>query len=229
MKKNIATVHNTVIHASYTLTLPEKRLLMTAISKIHPDDIISKEAEFEYSQVGVEEYALCWGMTKSEARREIKLALETLFDRYITVNEGKTKFRWVGKLTMEDDVALLYWWKDVIPLISELSKDYTQVRLRYICDLTSFYHIRLYEWALSGYKKYRRREIHRMSLDDFRLLLDLDEGSYKEFNRLKERLIVPAVNAINAKTDLAVEWDTRKAGRKVVGLDFMIGKGMNAK
>lgn len=62
----------------------------------------------------------------------------------------------------------------------------------------------------------------KMELATFRKLMGVEEGQYKEFKRLKARVISPAVEEINEKTELTVEPILIKDGRSVSEIQFKI-------
>jgi hypothetical protein len=60
-------------------------------------------------------------------------------------------------------------------------------------------------------------------LDVFRKLMAVDElASYREYKVLKRDLITPAMNEINKLSNIQLELETRRKGRSVVGLRFLV-------
>jgi hypothetical protein len=59
-------------------------------------------------------------------------------------------------------------------------------------------------------------------LEVFRNLMGIPEGEYREFMRLNEKVIKPAIAEINKVSDFRVTVDYHRQGRKVVALQFKI-------
>jgi plasmid replication initiation protein len=99
-------------------------------------------------------------------------------------------------------------------------KVYARISLSVIRNLSSKYSIALYEIA----RDYCGAQIPRMDLDAFRTLMGLDADTYPMFYDLKRRVLDPAVEEINKKTDIAVNYELFKQRKKVVGLRFQVIK-----
>ncbi|MBF0498312.1 MAG: RepB family plasmid replication initiator protein, partial [Deltaproteobacteria bacterium] len=63
-----------------------------------------------------------------------------------------------------------------------------------------------------------------ISIDNFRKLLGLKENEYEKFRDLNYYIIQKSLKEINAKSDLFVEVEYRKKGRKVEAVKFFIKK-----
>ena len=86
----------------------------------------------------------------------------------------------------------------------------------------SEYAFPLYE-LLADYVS-REDGLLRITLVDLKRYLGLN-GRYSLFSKLKERVLTPSLNTINANTDLQVSYKTWQAGQAVVGLSFRIQRG----
>ncbi len=95
---------------------------------------------------------------------------------------------------------------------------YARINIAITRGLSSKYSLALYEIA----KDYVNVSIPRMTIVTFRKLMGLDEGQYENFPDLRRRVIEPAIDEINSKTDLRIDLNYIKDGRKVVGLQFTV-------
>lgn len=95
---------------------------------------------------------------------------------------------------------------------------YARINLAITRGLTSKYSLALYEVA----RDYVNVSIPRMTIKTFRNLMGLEEGQYENFPDLRRRVIEPAVEEINRKTDLRIELEYIKDGRKVIGMQFSV-------
>jgi plasmid replication initiation protein len=60
-----------------------------------------------------------------------------------------------------------------------------------------------------------------ISVEDLKKWLQL-EDKYDRYNNLNQRVLTPALSEINEKSDLFVEYEPIKKGRKVTGIEFSI-------
>ncbi|MRR07683.1 MAG: RepB family plasmid replication initiator protein, partial [Deltaproteobacteria bacterium] len=95
---------------------------------------------------------------------------------------------------------------------------YARINIAITRGLSSKYSLALYEVA----RDYVNVSIPHMTIKTFRNLMGLDEGQYENFPDLRRRVIEPAIDEINLKTDLGIELEYIKDGRKVIGLKFSV-------
>lgn len=62
----------------------------------------------------------------------------------------------------------------------------------------------------------------RISVDDFKKYMEFEGTQYALFGTIKLRVIDPAINEINKKTELLVTYEAEKTGRNITSLYFMI-------
>jgi hypothetical protein len=96
---------------------------------------------------------------------------------------------------------------------------YAPLNISLIAGLNSKYAIVLYE-LLRDYKN--APAFPKLTIEQFRTLLGLDDQQYKEFQNFKKRVLVPAVREINSKTDLKCEYELIKKGRHYVAIQFTV-------
>jgi plasmid replication initiation protein len=218
--KNNVTKHNTLITASYRLSLNEQRLILLAISKINPQEPVTEGKLFF---VTVKEFQSAMGVDYQSAYKALLEAEDSLFDRRISL-EGSTgdggdsgKSRWIQSVRYyrrEGKVGLRFSY-DVLPYLTELKSHFTSYALAEVANLTSVYAVRLFE-MLSQYKSTRWFTI---SLEDFKQRLCLE--GYNDIRNLKARVITVAVEQIKAHTEFKnLRYQQETQGRKVVGFVF---------
>lgn len=93
---------------------------------------------------------------------------------------------------------------------------YVKLNLFIWRDLSSKHSLALYEVL----KDYQNIKQIRIEIDDFRKVVGLEAGQYKIFTMLRKRVIDVAVEEINKKTDLRVQYELEKRGRKIVAITF---------
>jgi plasmid replication initiation protein len=130
----------------------------------------------------------------------------------------ETKFRWVGRVDYHhgEGWISLSWWPDVVPHLFGLRKEFVTYKLKQAATLRSIYSWRLFEclksWSGTG--------SYAPSIEEFGQAMDVPESYTKNFKLMRVRVIEPAVLELATKNNLAIEWEARKAGRKVIGLSF---------
>lgn len=219
-------------HARFSLTVQQQRCVLYAISRIQPDDTDLKEYSFELKDF----YAICG--IEDESYTRLKQILKELSDKswWAVIDDKGTEslLRWFttlrtnkrsGKVTVE-------FHKDMKPYLLELAKQareagafYTQYGLKYVLPMRSQFSPRLYE-VLKSYQK-NNREWY-FDVEELKRLLDCANYRWPDFRR---RALEPAIEEINAYTDLNVAYDTETGGRggKVNRVIFyMAGKSKKA-
>jgi plasmid replication initiation protein len=217
---------NALIRAAHSLSLSEKRLICACISKI---DSLPSGAPIVRNgawtvRLSAAEYAETFEVDLNTAYEQLRDASENLFNRYIrTMHETRQglkekKFRWVGGVEYHkgEGWVELHWWHEVVPHLYGLRKEFTSYKLRQAAALRSSYSWRLFEcfqsWKSTGY--------YMPAIADFHLAMDVPKSCIVDFKALRVRVIEPAVKELREKNGLEIEWDVRRAGRKVVGLEF---------
>ena len=223
--KQLIAKDNKLISASYSLGIPEQRLIFLAIIEareqkqlIDARGILNIRAKSYQEQFKVEKH------TSYDA---LKSATNGLFDahfEYEDIHEKTGKLarhviRWVQKISYIDDAGMveLQFTDAVIPLITRLSEQYTEYELKQVSELQSEYSIRLYElmmqWKAVG-------KTNKISVDDLRRKLGVEPKQYKKMNNFKARVLDHAINQINEHTDIQAEYDQHKDGRTIAGFTF---------
>jgi plasmid replication initiation protein len=114
----------------------------------------------------------------------------------------------------------------VLPYFLEIKKQFTEFNLRYLISMGSSYGIKLYK-LLKQYQTIGSREI---SITDLRIQLGIgvettelgDYVKYKLYSGFKRDVIETAKYHINTHTDIQIEYDEIKLGRKFQKIKFYI-------
>lgn len=207
---------NSLIEASYRLTLDEMRLLALTIGTMNPK---SDQQVFEFS---VSEFVNQFPEVNADrAYTQIKSAIERISERWVKTEDERhvTKFRWVSSQTYfkKEGRFKIALTNEIMPYLTQLKGQFTQYQLNHISGFSSVHAIRLYE-LFTQYKQLGDRYI---SVEDLKKWLQL-EDKYDRYNNLNQRVLTPALSEINEKSDLFVEYEPIKKGRKVTGIEFSI-------
>lgn len=103
--------------------------------------------------------------------------------------------------------------------LTNLQRNYGKFYLKHIISMKSQYAVRLYELIMSEiWKKSQKKKTY--GLLDLRKRLGVEEGKYERFSNFEKKVIIPAVEEINEKTDLNVKYGKKKVGYKIEFIDI---------
>ena len=249
MANDLVVKSNTLINASYSLTLAEQRLIGLAIVKANNQH---KEVDPNTMLIVTAlEYMEQFNVDRATAYEALKEASERLFSRYFTYDVYsreygkeydlkppkklsnsddliKVKSRWVQKIAYRENKGSVYFQfsSDLIPLITNLKEYFTSYYLSQTSDFSSTYATRLFE-LLMQWKT--TNVIPFMSVADLRNSLGVQEDKYLLLANFKMRVLDIAVNQINETTDYKIEYEQHKEGRTITGFSFKFKQKPQAK
>ena len=211
---------NAVVEASYDLSVSEHRLLLACFAQI------GREATDErLYRVYARDIAELADIPTPDAYRDAAVATARLYERSVEVFEGpngtvppkKRKFRWIQEAVYAEgegyvDVRLS---TSILPYVNNLLEQYTVYHMQDVARMTSRYAIRVYELLV----QWRRRGSREVEVEWLRSALGARDR-YSNFKDFRRRVIEPAVQQINERSPLHVEWRPRKTGRKVTHIEF---------
>lgn len=225
----LITKDNKLISASYSLGIPEQRIIFLAIVEARAQDkLIDARGVL---QIYASSYQEQFKVEKHSAYKALKSAAKGLFEAqfeydYIHEQTGKPAHRavrWVQAIDYIDTAGMieLQFTDAVIPLITRLSEQYTEFDLKQVSELQSEYAIRLYElmmqWKSVG-------KTNKIAIDDLRKKLGVQPEQYQKMCNFKVRVLDLAIKQINDHTDITATYEQHKTGRKVTGFTFTFKK-----
>lgn len=217
---------NSLIDASFNLSLVEQRLMLLAIVEAREIDKLSPETPIEVKATA---YRDQYKTDESEAYKQLADASKHLFNRQFSYinryadTEAVTVSRWVNEVTYVSDrgTVVLYLNRNVISMISRLEANFTQYLLEQVSDFKSKYSIRLYELLI----KYRDiGNSKKYGIDELRSLLGIENKEYTRTAVFKRDVIDKAITEINAKTDIQIKYEQFKEGRTISHILFKLSK-----
>ena len=214
---------NALVEAAYRLSVQEQRILLACISQVRRDETVTDEVLYS---VRAADLAKMSGTAVEAAYSELKAAALRLKRREVRLTQepnGKGKkpkimiTGWVQTIFYiegEGRVELRFT-KDMLPYLTELTRQFTKYALDDVARMDSAYGIRLYE-LLMQWDSQGQREIE---IEQLREWLQL-EGRYPSIKDFKKWVLEPAVAQINEHSPLQASWTQRKTGRRVTHLAF---------
>jgi len=218
LQRRNATMENALIEARYNLTVEEQRLILATIAML---DSVETRDHLPVLKIPVKLIIETTGIHEKNYN-QIKNALQRLMGRVITIEDenGFELYQWFIKAKYEKGQGSIevQFHPDLKPFLLGLKKRFTKIPLNQVLQLRSKYAIRLYELL----KRYEDTGFRTDYLPELRLKLGVEENEYKVFKDFERRVLKPAVNEINEKTDLEVNYTKKKTGRKITHIEFEI-------
>jgi plasmid replication initiation protein len=185
------------------------------------DGLLNENGEYWFN---VTDYCDVFNISRSEALKDIKAAINKLSERWIHVKNSETgdeeSMRWIGKKmrNVKQGKFGVVFWGDLLPYLHDLT-DQLNAPLAWLAEMKNETNQRFLRWINEAIANDKTELIK--TIDDIRYSLDIREvRSYEIYNNLKRRIIVPAVDNINDCTGLKVKYEELKKGRKVVKIRF---------
>jgi plasmid replication initiation protein len=126
------------------------------------------------------------------------------------------------KITDGDKIKFIKveWSPYLAPFILDIRRGFTLYEVKTFLSLDSLYSKKLYRF-LKKLQKYGRVEV---PIEEIRFILEVKDKYKNDFGLLEHYVLKPSVEEINEKTDLYVEYTTKREGKgnKVVALIFTI-------
>lgn len=233
VKKLYVTQDNKLLEGAYSATLDEMRLLYLALVQIdskksQPDGLYTLyPADFEKM----------FGVHPSHTHQQLKRAADSLGSKPIVTYEwdekkkrlDKVKRFWFSSIRYDasDNTAdvTIRFSPDVVPYLYDLKREFTQVDFEHVSRLDTPFAFRLYSWLVKFRKLTRNsRDQGIIETDPFEIDWMKERtglvGKYEEYRFFKRDVLVPAIERINANTDISVDWEPVKSGRSVKAIKF---------
>jgi plasmid replication initiation protein len=213
--------NNQLIQAHYRLSAGEQKLVLTLCSKISTDEITFKEYELD-----AREFFEVLGLKSLENYTNLQNVCKKLVSRVLKLDTGNgfKVFPWMHHVEYKakEGKVLLQFHEYLAPYLLYVKNNiYTKYKLGVVLNFKSEYSIRIYEMMKQYFPQKKERVI---SVEDLRKMLDLRKDEYELYGNLKTKVIKQAQKEINEKSDLEIEIEELKQGRKVVALHFNISE-----
>lgn len=216
MKQELIVKHNKIIEGKYNLDTWEIKIIAKLSSLIHKDDDDFKEFNFKSSDLLNE---LGFG---EKNHIQLKETIEKLITKKITIQKEKetlvTTFLSSCRYMHDTSEIILRFDPNLRPYLLQLKENFTKYQLENVLTLSSFYAIRIYELC----KQYETIKERTIEIKELKEILDIKAKSYNIYNRFKEKVLTIAEREINEKTDISINFEELKTGRKVTAIKFLI-------
>ena len=217
---------NELVEAAYALTVDEMRLILLASSKID-----SRKAKVGKITIFAHEFAEKFGLPKKHIYDNLKKSVSQIMRKPIVFFENSERIEraWFienrYQVNSGDGTYVTIQFSPLIePYLFELKDKFTSINFEYASKLNSPFSFRLYQWLI----KVKNLKNNRNKSDVISVVLDIswmkersgNANSYPQWRDYKDRVIAPAIEQINSKTDISVIWEPVKKGRAIHAIKF---------
>ncbi|MFV5517029.1 replication initiation protein RepM [Acinetobacter gerneri] len=222
---------NSLIDASFNLSLVEQRLMLLAIVEARELDKLTPETPIEIKATA---YRDQYKTDDSNAYSQLADASKQLFNRQFSYidryadTDAVTVSRWVNEVTYVNDkgMVVMYLNRNVISMISRLEANFTQYLLEQVSEFKSKHSIRLYELLI----KYRDiGTSKKFEIEELRSKLGLENDEYKVTADFKKYVLDVAIKEISDKADIQIKYEQFKEGRTISHILFKFIKKKETK
>ena len=216
----VAVAANEIWRKKHTLSIPEQRLLLWAISQVKPGD-----SGFEPVTLTVQKYAQMCGIISGDVHRQMQEVVRAVLERTIylkTVKEGWKGFHWLefAEYIPHEGVISMTLSPRIAPYVLHLKERFASVRVLPAMRLRSNYSIAFFEYCCSWAGSNKMG--WEMSLDELRDWLQIKNGELQKINHLQTRVLDQAKKELDRSCPWTFSYTAKKAGRKIVGYKFSI-------
>ena len=209
----------------FELSLMEQKTVAYICSMIKPIKPIDSGFQSEY-EFKIRDYCKICDIDYDNGANYayVKETLKKLRDRsmWMTLEDGsETVVGWLDRVTTNKKSGLAHIRIDdrLIPYLFDLKQQFTQYQLYNILGMKSAFSVRIYELM----KSYSFRHTIIFELNELKELLMVEHvKSYVNYKDFRVKVLEKAQTEINELTDINIEFEPIKTGRKVTSIKFII-------
>lgn len=208
---------NSLIEASYKLSVNEQRLILMLVSSVRPED-----REFCPYQISIKDFANLLALKNKNVYQDVEALVLGLREKTVTILRENSVLHtgWLSSIEYFSGEGTLELTFDpkLKPFLLELKARFTSYKLKMIVQLRSSFSIRIYELL----KQYEKIGFRLFDLSTLREILGIGANEYPLYGNFKARVIIPAQRELKEKTDIAFDFEEIKIGRGVGKIKFKI-------
>ena len=216
---------NELIEAAYSLTVDEMRLLLFASSKVD-----SRKPNVGKITIFPDEFANIFNLPKKHIYDNLKKSVSQIMRKPVVFFEGGERIErsWLIENRYKTDpiegTSVTIQFSPLIePYLFDLKERFTVIDLEKAARLNTPFSFRLYQWLVKAKNIKSNQDGYSIAVEleiDWMKEQSGNKDSYPHWRDYKDRVIQPAIQQINTKTDISVIWKPLKQGRKVYAIQF---------
>lgn len=214
-REYLVSKSNKLISANYDLTLQEQKIILTLVSLIDS----TKDNSFNVFEMKISEFCNLIGIENTN-HTYIRKITEKLMTRVLEIEEPHRilQVHWLSSCEYMKHAGSVKMelHKELMPYLLQLKSKFTSYYLSNVLKMKSRYSIRLYEIL----KSYQYKQSVTMDLDSIKRQMKCE--NYVKYANLRQKVLEVATKEINQYTDLFIDYEPIKEGRKVIAIQFTI-------
>jgi len=216
--------HNNLVEARYKLTLQEKRIVLWLAAQLKPDD-----EDFKTHRITVKDFCNLTSTSLDSAYSEFSRIIKKLMKKIVEIYKVDTEsivlipFLGYAEYHVNKGMFDLSFHPELKPFLLNLQKNFTAFSLEQALQFKSIHALRLYEIL----KKNSAIGAAAFEIDNLKKMLGVQKDEYPKYADVKRRILKIAKQEINEKSDIWIEFEEIKEGRKVHEIEFKIKKNPN--
>ena len=222
-KSHYTVMANDIVKGKQDMTLWEARIIRLLITQV-----VKQDTDLRTYTCRIQDLAKFLDITSQTIYQDIKVICKRLLSRIVEVGTGNSKepwkmFHWVQTASYDGNGNITLKLSDEIaPFLLELNAWFTQYQLQDILSFNSYYAIRLYELLKCELGIGRENKYTFVfSIDCLRELFSC-EKKYSKTNDFIRKVIDMGIKEINLKSDIEVEYELIKTGKKYTEISFSV-------
>lgn len=223
--RTVMRVSEPIQESGFLLSSQQQKIMLYLTSKIAPDDEARKLYSFSLS-----EFCEVCGIdrTGEYGCDDLKAVIQEIASKSIWVkleNGVETLVYWIAgaHIRVKEDLFQVQFDEDIRPYLLQLKEYFVGSGLIETLYFQNKFAARFYEVIESicsdGSEKSKCYQ-KRYSIEEFREILGIEV--YKRYGDFRRKVLKPAIEEINLRSNKQVEFREIKVGRKVVAIEFSI-------
>lgn len=215
---------NELVDASYNLSIDELRVVALASTKVD-----SRQKRVGEIRIDVSEFIKAYNLEKNNrAYSSLREAVRSLMRKPVRLFDGNRvmELAWLQMneySTGDGSHVIIEFSPRIEPYLFELKDRFTAINFEYAARLNTSFSFRLYQWL------YKAKNLNNNKKgDSVSVQLDIDWmksqsgliDKHRTWGKFRDKVVLPAIDRINANTDLSVIYEPIKTGRKVTAVKF---------
>ena len=224
---------NKLVESKQNLSLIQQRIVTLLASMINKDDEDFKTYNFHISEI-------VNGKVSGNHYSIMKKELNGILDVKIEIETGEKgsmnfkKYNLFGHAGYDEKskVAEISFSEQMRPYLLKFSDHYTSYLDQYtkyyltnVINFSKIHSLRIYELC----KQYLTIGERKISIDMLKFYLAIEDKYVGRFDLFEKKVLVPAKSEINEFSDIIIDYDKIKTGRKITDVFFKIEKNKDIK
>jgi len=215
----IAVQHNELVQAKYSMTLQQKRIILWLVSQIQPADI-----DFKEHVLTVRELIEICDLSGESSYKEIRNITFSLIEKGIRIiditnpkRDIETQVPWLCSAKYDTGQVTLTFSPELKPYLLQIKDRFTVLNISDLMQFKSIHAIRIYELL----KQYQSIGERTLTIEEIKACCGV-VGKLEKYDHFEKKLLLIAQREINSKSDIFLQFERKKSGRKIKEIKFII-------